>query len=90
MKMIRSILLTRLSRLGLCGAPFTQQCFGHIGIGSLFLVYFAFWAALIILEEQNKISWKPEVLDGIFIVPAGLGLACERPLPLNLASDPSD
>jgi hypothetical protein len=89
MKMIRSILLTRLSRLGLCGAPFTQQCFGHIGIGSHFLVYFAFWAALVILEDQNKISWKPEVLDAIFIVPGGLGLACERSLPFNLASDTS-
>jgi hypothetical protein len=90
MKMVRSILLTEFSRLGLCSAPFTQQCFGHIGIGSLFLVYFSFWAALIILEEQNKISWRPEVLDAIFIVPGGLGLACERSLPLHVASDPFD
>jgi len=88
MKMVCSILLTKLSRLGLCGAPFTQQCFGHIGIGSLFLVYFSFWAALVILEEQNKISWRPEVLDAIFIVPGGLGLACE--LHLNQANDSSD
>lgn len=67
-----------VGRLGFCAYPHTQQCFGHLGIGSNFLLYFSIWGYLA-SNDSNRIlpAWmRPEVLDAIFILPGGFGLAC--------------
>ncbi|KUJ15592.1 uncharacterized protein LY89DRAFT_670144 [Mollisia scopiformis] len=70
------ILLGVITLLGFCSSPYTQQCFGHLGIGSLYLLYFSFWAALVhnawVISHPMLTS---EVLDAAFLVPSALGLS---------------
>jgi hypothetical protein len=73
----RSISANKTGRLGFCAYPHTQQCFGHLGIGTNFLLYFSAWE-LLALNVNSKILpvWiRPEVLDAMFILPGGVGLA---------------
>ncbi|CZR53502.1 uncharacterized protein PAC_03381 [Phialocephala subalpina] len=67
------ILLGVIALLAFCSSPYTQQCFGHLGIGSLYLLYFSFWAFLI--HDNRTSGLRSEVLDAMLLVPCSLGLS---------------